>query len=77
MKDCFGVGTMGVYERREWMGGGYGENTSYAHMKIEQWNLLKLFSKEEGWERVIDRVNFIKVHYMHVWKYQNETPLSN
>jgi hypothetical protein len=28
-------------------------------------------------ERVIEGVNLIKVHYMHAWKYHNETPLYN
>jgi hypothetical protein len=27
----------------------------------------------KGEERVIEKVNVIKEHYMHVWKYHNET----
>jgi hypothetical protein len=27
--------------------------------------------------KVIDGVNFVKVHYMHIWKYHNETHLYN
>jgi hypothetical protein len=26
---------------------------------------------------IIKGANLIKVHYMHVWKYHNETPLYN
>jgi hypothetical protein len=27
-------------------------------------------------KRVMKGVNMIKVHYMHIWKYHNETPYS-
>jgi hypothetical protein len=26
-------------------------------------------------KKAIDKANMIKVHYLHVWKYHNETPL--
>jgi hypothetical protein len=31
----------------------------------------------EGLKRVVDGVNLIKVLYMYVWKYHNESPLYN
>jgi hypothetical protein len=33
-----------------------------------------VFKKKDGgrWERVIEVVNLIKVHYMPVWEYHNE-----
>jgi hypothetical protein len=33
--------------------------------------------EERGIKRVIEGVNMIKVHYMHIWKCHNETPLYN
>jgi hypothetical protein len=32
------------------------------------------FNKRWFGRRVIEEVNMVKVHYMHVWKYHNETP---
>jgi predicted DNA-binding antitoxin AbrB/MazE fold protein len=33
-----------------------------------------VFKRGKGMIRVIEGVNLIKVHYVQVWKYHNETP---
>jgi hypothetical protein len=36
-----------------------------------------LKGREEGVRKSSGGVNLIKVHYMHTWKYHNETPSYN
>jgi hypothetical protein len=54
------------------MGSEYDRSILYAWMRIEQRNPLKIFLRG-----VIERVNLIKLHYMHVWTYSNKTSLYN
>jgi hypothetical protein len=46
--------------------------------KTEQWKLeIVLRRGEGGWGRMMEGVNLIKIHYKHMCKCHNETPLYN
>jgi hypothetical protein len=38
---------------------------------------IKILKKEGGDKNLLEGVNMIKVHFIHKWKYYNETPLYN
>jgi hypothetical protein len=52
----------------------YGQCTLYMCKEKEQWNQVKLFRVGGGgWQRVLDEVNPVKIHYKHIWKCHKET----
>jgi hypothetical protein len=48
----------------------------YENRKMKP-NKMFLKSGGRGDKKIIEVVNMIKVHYVHVWKYHSETPLYN
>jgi hypothetical protein len=45
----------------------------YTH--ISEYKNNKIKGEKRIKKRITEAVNLIKVHYMQVWKYHNETPL--